>query len=137
MAVEAGQGIERVGPDGASEGLAVGEEALGGSVMALGFAGGPQQGWAIVNVPVDPAQFRSRTLLVRFDLSTGRKTADVLAPEGFVLNALAVNDRGEVWVADRDFLRPGVRVFDGRTGRELTAAPIDVGLPPSDILFLP
>lgn len=137
MAVEAEQGIERLAPDGSSQGVVVTEEALGGSVTAFGFAGGAQAGWAIVNVPIDPANFVSHTHLVRFDLGTGLRTASVLAPEAFVLKALAIDDRDRVWVADATFDDPGVRVFDGVTGDELTAAPLDVGLPPSDIVFLP
>jgi len=137
MAVEATQGIERIGVDGASAGVVVTEEALGGSVTAFGFSGGPDAGWAIVNVPIDAANFVSHTHLVRFDLARGVKTEEVLLPEGFVLRALALDDRGRVWVADGSFDRPGVRVFDGGTGAELTDAPLDVGLPPSDIVFLP
>ncbi len=136
LAIEADQGIERLAADGSSSGLAVSEEVLGGSVTAFSFASGEDRGWAIVNVPVDPDNFVSETHLVRFDLASGTKTADVLAPGGFVLNALAVDPSNRVWIADRDFERPGVRVFDGTSGEELTEAPIDVGLPPSDLLFL-
>ena len=48
---------------------------------------------------------------------------------------VAVNDRGEVWLADRTLRAPGIQIFDAESGQAI-AGPIDVGLPPFAILFL-
>ncbi len=45
----------------------------------------------------------------------------------------ALDDQGEIWVADGTLARPGLRVFDAASGAELTDAPLDVGLPPFSV----
>jgi hypothetical protein len=50
---------------------------------------------------------------------------------------VALNDRGELYVADRAITQPGLRIFRASDGTPLTTAPLDLGLPPFAIVFLP
>ena len=74
------------------------------------------------------------TLLVRYDRADGSLADTLFAPGGFTLADMEINDRGELWICDRNFAAPGLRVFDTTTDAAL-AGPIDVGLPPFDITF--
>ena len=40
-------------------------------------------------------------------------------------------------LAETEVPAPGIRIFDPRTDRQVTAGAIDVGLPPFDIAFVP
>jgi hypothetical protein len=42
---------------------------------------------------------------------------------------------GELFVADRTLVNPGIRIFDVTTNTQLTGSPISTGLPPFDIVF--
>jgi hypothetical protein len=53
------------------------------------------------------------------------------------LSDLELNDRGELFLADRDLSRPGVRIWRSGDGVEVTTAPLSVILPPFSIVFLP
>jgi len=59
----------------------------------------------------------------------------VLSGAGF-LSDIELNDRDELFLADRNITNPGIRIFTARNGSEITTAPLDLGLPPFDILFL-
>jgi DNA-binding beta-propeller fold protein YncE len=73
-------------------------------------------------------------LLVRYDRATGALADTLLNPGGFSIGDVEVNDRGELWVCDRTFAAPGLRVFD--TADDMAdGGLIDVGLPPFDIVF--
>ena len=137
LETEGGAGVERVGPDGNSLGLVAREEDLGGSVLRLALSRDGSVGWAIVNVSVDPANLVTYTHLVTFDVASGQRTRTVLEPESYVLWDVAIGPSDEVLVSDRHFDAPGLRVFDANSAEELTEAPIDMGLPPSEISFLP
>jgi hypothetical protein len=52
------------------------------------------------------------------------------------LSDLELNERGEMYVLDRTPAAPGVRVFRAADGVELTKQPLDVGLPPFQVVFL-
>ena len=52
------------------------------------------------------------------------------------LSDIEVNDRGELWVLDRGINRPGARVFRASDATEITSAPINLGLPPFQVIFL-
>lgn len=138
-------GIERLDESGASAGLLIDEAALGGDVVSFVMTADGSAGFVLVAAAgADPGHQETR--LVRFPgcaAGAGGEDGDagavqiLLAPGGWVLGGLALDDRGELWVADRSPTSPGVRIFDAASGTELTARPIDTGLPPFQILFAP
>src|SRR5206468_5801112 len=74
------------------------------------------------------------TVLKSFNPTTGAVLAPVFSPGGFSLADMALNDRGELWVADSKFDAPGLFAF--RAGPDtLIAGPLDTGLPPSQLAF--
>jgi flagellar hook capping protein FlgD len=104
------------------------ESALGGDVNDVApFTG--QRGFAVIS----DASFTTILKAYRRDLGTVQST--IYSTAGFFLADIEVNDRDELWVCDRTFSNPGVRVFDAVTGTQLAAMPLDVGLPPQDIAF--
>lgn len=111
----------------ASGGYAITESALGGDVgdVAWHVAG---HSYAIVS------DAGSNTLLVSWSAITGQKLATVYAPGGFSLNDCELNDRGELYVCNSNFLAPGLFVFDVPEDT-LLAGPLDCGLPPYQVTF--
>lgn len=75
------------------------------------------------------------TDLVKFDPSTGTKLETLYAPGDYVLQDIDYSPAGELYLADRTPVAPGVRIYEGSTGAEVTSSPIDVGLPPFDFTF--
>ncbi len=75
------------------------------------------------------------TDLISFDPSTGTKIQTVYAPGAWVLRDIDRAPTGELFLADRTAVKPGIRVYDSGTGVEITTSPLDVGLPPTDITF--
>jgi hypothetical protein len=123
-------GIERVDlQSGRALGFLATEEQLGGDVTDFALVS-DRFGYAIVSRP-DFA-----TALVAFDPRDGTRLHTVTEADGFVLFDIELNDRAELFLADRTRRTPGVRIFRAADGAELTAAPIDVGLPPFEIVFL-
>jgi hypothetical protein len=112
-----------------SEGVRVGEMALGGNVTDFVLLS-PTRGYAVVQardlqnrlVAFDPTQPSSaKTIFTRNAFLPDLK----LAPDGFL------------WLADQSRPAYGLRIFDPAHGDvEVTHAPIDVGLPPFSIGFL-
>jgi hypothetical protein len=132
---EAGQlgvndgGIERVDlTTNTAEGFFITEAALGGDLNDFVLVS-DQLGYAIIAAP----DFSNA--LVAFDPSTHTTTKTVLSSSGF-FSDIELNDRGELFLADRDLTMPGVRIFRAGDGSEITHGPLDLGLPPFDILFL-
>lgn len=122
-------GIEFVDLEsGEPQGFFITEEDLGGDITGALLIS-DRLGYAVLS----DRDFASS--LVAFDPATRSITRTLIARSNFI-SAMELNDRGELYVADRNVLRPGVRVFDARTSAEITAAPLDVGLPPFHILFL-
>ena len=122
-------GIEAIDPTtNRAEGFIASEADLGGTVTVVA----PYTATRAFAVVADE-DFRNR--LVAFSPATGKiiETLRTSAPSYFP--DVAVNDRGEVWLADRTLRAPGIRIFDAESGRAV-AGPIDVGLPPFAILFL-
>lgn len=122
-------GIDAIDPaTKTKEGFIASEADLGGSVTALA----PYSRERAFAVVADDS-FRNR--LVAFSPQSG-ELLDILYEADSFLPDVAVNDRGEVWLADRTLREPGVRIFDAESGEAL-AGPINVGLKPFSILFLP
>ena len=63
-----------------------------------------------------------RGKLVEFDPRTGKKLREIIKDKS--LAHIAFNGEGELWVADNTPRASGIRVFDAKTGKELTTAPI-------------
>jgi hypothetical protein len=53
-----------------------------------------------------------------------------------LLSDIEVTDDGHLWVADRDCIDPGLRVFDVGDNTEITAEPIYPGLTPFTLDFI-
>jgi len=121
-------GIEAIDPTtNRAEGFIASEVSLGGTVTVVA----PYSATRAFAVVADE-DFRNR--LVAFSPATG-EILDTLREAPSYFPDVAVNDRGEVWLADRTLSAPGIRIFDAESGRAV-AGPIDVGLPPFNILFL-
>jgi hypothetical protein len=112
--------------------IEVTEAQLGGDIsdVAVGPGGcGSGKAFCVIS----DASFNTR--LVSYTRGASPVVASIYPASGFVLGDVEVNDRDEVWLCDRTPSGPGVRVFDGCTGLQLTTNPIGTGLPPSDIQF--
>jgi len=121
-------GIEAIDPTtNRAEGFIASEVRLGGTVTVVA----PYSATRAFAVIADE-DFRNR--LIAFSPVTG-EILDTLREAPSYFPDVAVNDRGEVWLADRTLSAPGIRIFDAESGRAM-AGPIDVGLPPFNILFL-
>jgi hypothetical protein len=109
---------------GSSAGVVVSEEALGGDLSDwIVTAGGP--GFALVTVGF------ATDRIVRFQPVSGLVDPEpVVEAAGYSLAGLVDLGDGRIAVGDRTAGASGIRVFDASTKTELTAAPIDVGLPP-------
>ena len=119
-------GIETVSDpfSGHSTGFAVTESALGGDISDWIVVAGIT-GFAIVT-----ADFTTDRLM-RFNASSGMVDPDpVLESAGYTLSALADLGGGRIAVGDRTAGAAGIRVFDASSKAEITAVPINVGLPP-------
>jgi hypothetical protein len=118
-------GIERVDPVAlVSHGMVVTEDALGGSVTDFVLLSA-SRAYAVV---IDESL---RNFLVAFDPSTGAPATRVFASQQFIADVTAAPD-GTVWLATR----AGVRIFDPTTN-QIRGRPLDVGLAPFSIEFLP
>jgi len=126
-------GIERIDPlapfERAAEGFVITEEALGGSITDFVFVS-PTKGYAVVTTE------SIKNVLVAFDPSRGVATRHVLVRDGFLPDVALAPD-GMLWLADQGLPVPGIRIFDPRNDRQLTRAPLQVGLPPFSMGFLP
>jgi len=84
----------------------------------------------------------SKTTLVQFNPSAPGKGKEVAQPncEGslcYFFWQIALNKRGEIYLLDRHPKKPGVRVFQASSGKEITQAPLDMKKPPAFLLFYP
>jgi outer membrane protein assembly factor BamB len=131
--------------DGGIESFDLRTERAAGFVVTEQALGGDVSGFALFRADrafalISDAAFATK--VVAFDPQTGARlsvvfdsTDDDPSDSDFDLSAVAVNDRGELYVADGNFTAPGLRIFDAASGQALVASPIDVGLPPRDICF--
>ncbi|MGH8104660.1 MAG: hypothetical protein ACREJQ_09085 [bacterium] len=129
-------GIERVNPTTlAPEGFLVSESALGGEITDFALGEGRGYGYAVVADATcsTPPNFTPCNMhLKAFDPSTGSNVRNILDVNGFTLAKIALSgDASRLFVLDRSFTNPGLRVFRTVDDTELTVAPIPTGnLPP-------
>jgi hypothetical protein len=122
-------GLEMVDPNTMqSLGVIFSESAAGGDILDAEIVS-PTLGWAIVATPSFITQ------LITFDPSTGTKLSTIYSPGGYDLQDVERAPTGEIFLADRTVLNPGVRCYNAFTGTEITASPISTGLPPFDLTF--
>jgi len=114
-------------------GFVITELELGGD-LSNAIIASETKGYAVIGATVGES---SVTKLVSFNPKTGEKLADLIVSDGWNLEELEVTpDGSELWVTDRTPDSPGIRIFATVDDAELTAKPIDVGLPPSMICFV-
>ncbi len=122
-------GIERIDLSrGEAQGFFITEAALGGDINDFVLVS-DRLGYAVVGA----SDFT--TSLVAFDPRAGRVTRTLLSGVEYIAD-IELNNRGELFVLDRTFERPGVRIFRAADGTELTPEPLDIGLPPFEVVFL-
>lgn len=122
-------GIERIDlQTWESKGMVVTEAELGGDLIdfALWSAG---RGYAVVS----DADFNTK--LLSFD-PTGGAPEVLYSPGGYVLGDVLAHPSGYLFMVDRDYSTPGVRIYDAESG-DFVAGPIDTGLPPFEFVVLP
>lgn len=121
-------GVVRIDPITGGVTTEITEAALGGDLSDVAVLD-TQHAFAVLS----DASFNTALKAYRRDLGTVGPT--LVASTGFFLADCEIDDRSELWVCDRDFANPGVRVFDAVTHAELTAAHLDTGPPPQDLTF--
>ncbi|MBW2147575.1 MAG: hypothetical protein JRG73_07810 [Deltaproteobacteria bacterium] len=121
-------GIEAINPSTmTSEGVLIRETALGGDLGGFAMADA-SKGYAIVS----DSSFNYQ--VVSFNLNTGEKMTDIFGPTSAFLQKIAVH-KGKLYVLSRDLETPGIIVYNIWDDSRITAEPVDVGLPPFDIVF--
>lgn len=123
-------GVEAIDPDTYQDlGFETTESQLGAQ---LGDVAVSPSGKAYVTL-ADVADGPSK--LVRYDRDTGAVAGSALfSTDNFALGDIEVNDLGELWLCDRTFANPGLRVFSTATDAAI-AGPITTGVPPADVEF--
>ena len=122
-------GIERVDTDSqTARGFFITEEDLGGDIVDFVLVT-DTTGYAVLSLP----DFTNS--VVAFDTTSRTVTATLISGES--ISDIELNDRGQLFVAQRTPQRPGVRIFNIHDNSEQTAQPIDLDLPPFDIVFVP
>ena len=124
-------GLERVDPytlqaDGA---FFVDENQLGGNVLDFVLLSATK-GYAVLQ----DASLQNR--LVDFDPTGARAPRTVYSRQAY-LPDIALGPDGLLWLADQGLPDPGIRLFDTTTDRPVLHGPLNVGLPPFSIGFLP
>ncbi len=110
------------------EGVFFTETSAGGDIIDVEIVS-PDKGFVIIS------DLAFNTVLLAFNPQTGVNLGTVFAPGGFYLNDIERSPGGILFLADRTPTLPGIRCYDIVTNLELTAGPVDVGLPPADICF--
>ncbi len=124
-------GIERIDPRALrSLGFLMTEAELGGNLTDFVLVD-ETTGYAVVT------DLRFFNYLVRFDPSARRVVATLIESDEYLVDLELEPTRGELYLTDRTLKNPGIRIFRSEDGVELTAEPIDTGLPPFDVVFLP
>ncbi len=112
-----------------ADGALFDEDDLGGDVNAIAMVSSTQA-YALVS---DDA---FNNYLLRFNPSdAGEGLTQIWETASWIID-IAIDSNGYLYVADRDFTLPGVRVWDTDTDTQLTDVPLDVGLPPYDLAVM-
>ena len=126
-------GIEAIDPrtNTVEAGFVIDEATIGGDITHFQIVSATK-GFAIVT----DASFNNA--LVSFDPTTGQKLATLLGPSSAFLPHFAINSLGELYLALAGATTPtqGVKIFNTVTNADLTALPLNVGLPPNFVLFI-
>ncbi len=125
-------GIERIdlATNRGEGGFYVTEEDLGGDIVDFVLVD-DHLAYAIVS------RDDFSTTLVAFDPTTATIIDTLVSVDGFTLLDIELDDRGEIYLTDRDRQHDGMRIFNARERVEITTQPLDVGLPPFEVVFLP
>jgi len=124
-------GIERIDlATQQSDGFVVTEEELGGDITDFVLIS-DHLAYAVIGRP------NLTNALLAFDPSSGQILNTLLDVRGFSLFDIELNDRGELYVADRTRDASGIRIFRAADGVQLTDKPLDLLLPPFEIVFVP
>lgn len=129
-------GLELLDPQQLTlSGFVVGEQALGGDLADVAVLSA-EKAYAVISEVL--ADGSAATRVIAFDPESGLKLADLAVAEGFDHSFLELSpDGGQLWITERSRTAPGVRVFDTASDQERSAGPIDVGLPPFMVCFVP
>lgn len=124
-------GIEKINTStNTAEGFIITEETLGGDIGPFVIAS-ETKGYVIVT----DSSFN--TTLKSFNPKDGTLLETIYSTVGFALTCLALNDQGELYVCDRTETNPGIRIYNTADDSEIITTPIDVGLPPNGVIFIP
>jgi len=126
-------GIEIIDPGTMSSlGFATTEAELGGDLNDVTCSVG-NRAHAMISVTTPDWE----SFVVAWDTSTGALIDEVYRPGGWTVADIEAHPgSAQLFVCDRSYTDPGVRVFDAGTGEEKTSGPIFVGLPPHDLVLL-
>ena len=126
-------GIEAINPttNTTDAAFVIDETSIGGDITHFQVVSATK-GFAVVT----DATFQNA--LVSFNPTTSQKLTTLLGPASPFLPHFAINSLGELYLAQAGATTPtqGVRIFNTVTDAEITTAPLNVGLPPSFVLFL-
>jgi hypothetical protein len=127
-------GIEAIDPatNTLDPDFVIGETAIGGDITHFQVVSATK-GFAVIT------DTGFQNALVSFNPRTGERLATLLdPPPNTFLPYFAINSLGELYLTLAGETTPtrGVKIFDTETDADLTATPIDVGLPPTFVLFL-
>lgn len=127
-------GVEAIDPFTFDTEVLISEADLGGDVSDA-LISGFEKGHAVI---MDPDPWPDNyARLVAFDPGTGEVTDTLFAQTsgmGSSLATIELDRQGELYLCDRDFTQPGVRVYNAESGAQIEF--IDVGLPPFDVAFV-
>lgn len=113
--------------DLASQRVIISESAAGGDILDVEIIS-DTKGFAIIATPAFVNE------LIAFNPTTGTKIgASMYAPGDYILNDCEPSPLG-LLLTDRKPTDPGIRCFDMATNLQIPGGPVDVGLPPFDIL---
>jgi hypothetical protein len=126
-------GLEAIDPttNTLAPGFIIDEATIGGDITHFQIVSATK-GFAVIT----DASFNNA--LVSFDPTTGQRLATLLGPVSTFMPHFAVNSRGELYLALAGATTPtqGVKIFNTTTDADLTATPLNVGLPPLFVLFI-
>jgi hypothetical protein len=114
-----------------SAGWLVREEQLGGDLVDFSRTAG-EKGYAVILLS------DNSTALVAFDEASGARLSTIYASSAYALVDVQATASGLLFVCDRDYAAPGLRVFRRDTGLAVTGIPqpVGTGLPPFELVPL-